>query len=66
MSLIEYIGKDNGFSSEDLSFSNIRAFRGLYLSAESTKDVITESIEPESPVRGNFKPLVAPINYRAK
>ena len=45
MSLIEYIGKDNGFSSEDLSFSNIRAFRGLYLSAESTKDVITESIE---------------------
>ena len=63
MSLIEYVGADNGFNLEDLSFLNIRSFRELYISAAHTKEVLSESIrtgkaEYEETLKLSLPPLI--------
>ncbi len=64
MSLIECVGADCGFNLEDLSFSNIRVFRELYISAARTKELLAESIKTgrahyEETLKLSLPPLIS-------
>jgi hypothetical protein len=63
MLLIEKVGADNGLALEELSYSNVGAFRELYISASSVKEVLLQSIENgkahyEDTLRLSLPPLI--------